>query len=279
MPVYNGARTIRTMLDALLNQTFGDFEIVISDNASTDDTAAICVDYAARDSRVRYFRQPVNVGVAANFKYVLDHARAGYFMWSACDDTRSPDFIEENARYLDAHPECVASTCPNRLEGRDLVTFSVEGDTAARFHAFFDHSWVSHGLYYGVIRTKVVRGCEIVGQLFLGADWALILYLASRGPIHRTQRGLMLSGVSGMSNQRNAWRPFRTHPIGWVIPFYRVSLYTMKLSAALPLAQRWSLLKRMIRLNAWSAYSQLHTELYPFYAARIKPWVRAIKRA
>lgn len=279
VPVYNGARSIGTMLDALLGQTFADFEIIISDNDSTDETAEICASYARRDTRIRYFRQTSNIGVAANFKYVLDQARANYFMWSACDDTRSPDFIQENIQYLDAHPECVASTCPNRLEGRDLVTFSIEGDTVARLQAFFDHSWVSHGIYYGVLRTEVVRACDVVGQIFLGADWALILYLASRGPIHRTQNGLMVSGVSGMSNQRNAWRPFRTHFIGWVIPFYRVSLYTMKLSAELPLTQRWSLLKRLIRLNAWSAYSQLHTELYPFYAAHIKPWVRTIKRA
>jgi glycosyltransferase involved in cell wall biosynthesis len=279
VPVYNGGQTLKAVLDALLQQTFPEFEIVISDNASTDGTAAICEEYAAQDSRIRYIRQPHNIGAERNFKFVLEQARGPYFMWSAADDVRSPEFLEENVRFLEAHPDYVASTCPNRLEGRDLVAFSIEGDMPARFYAFFDHSWVSHGIFYAVIRTDVLRGCEVIGQKLLGADWALILYLASRGPIHRTQRGLMVSGVSGMSNQRNAWRPFRTHPIGWVIPFYRVSLYTMKLSSRLPLAQRWSLLKRLIRLNAWSAYSQLHTELYPFYAARIKPWVRAIKRA
>lgn len=279
VPVYNGALTLKSTLDSLLKQSFADFEIVISDNASTDETADICKSYMARDVRVRYIRQSENIGAGLNFKFVLDQARAPYFMWSACDDSRSPEYLEENVRFLEAHLNYVASTCPNRLEGRDLVTFSIEGNMAARFHKFFDHSWISHGIFYGVIRTDVLRGCDIIGQTFLGVDWAVDLYLASRGSIHRTRNGLMVSGTSGVSNQRNAWSVFRTHFIGWIIPFYRVSLYTMKLASKLPLAQRWSLLKRLIRLNAWSAYSQLHTELYPFYAARIKPWVRAIKRA
>lgn len=95
MPVYNGERFIREALDSLLAQTFADFELIISDNASTDATASICGQYAKQDSRIRYLRQESNIGAAANFRFVLDQAVAPYFMWAACDDKWSSDWLEE----------------------------------------------------------------------------------------------------------------------------------------------------------------------------------------
>jgi glycosyltransferase involved in cell wall biosynthesis len=278
VPVYNGAATLRAMLDSLLRQSFSDFEIVISDNMSTDDTGAICVDYAARDPRIRYIRQPANIGPERNFKFVLDQARGTYFMWSAADDTRSPDFLEENIRFLDGHPDYAASTCPNCFEGRErspesFVVFAIEGDVAARLSAFLDNSWISHGIFYAVFRTEILRGCEIVGQSFLGSDWAIDMYVARCGGIYRTKKGLMVSGASGVSSQVNIWKKYRTHPIGWILPFYRVTLYAMKLSAALTLTERFALMWRLLKLNMWSAYSQFHTECYPFYSSHIKPWL------
>jgi glycosyltransferase involved in cell wall biosynthesis len=86
MPVYNGEKYIREALDSLLSQTFTDFELIISDNASTDDTSKICQEYANRDSRIRYIRQAANIGANANFEFVLMQAIAELFMWAACDD-------------------------------------------------------------------------------------------------------------------------------------------------------------------------------------------------
>ncbi|WP_297762012.1 glycosyltransferase [Thermosynechococcus sp.] len=93
MPVYNGAKFIRDALDSLLGQSFTNFELIISDNASTDETEAICREYAAKDSRIRYVRQTHNRGAAANFKYVLDQAVAEYFMWAAADDVWDRDWV------------------------------------------------------------------------------------------------------------------------------------------------------------------------------------------
>lgn len=278
VPVYNGAATLAAMLEALLQQTFRDFEIIISDNASTDETGAICAEYVVRDSRIRYVRQPRNIGAEPNFKFVLEQARGSYFMWSAADDIRSPDFLEENVKFLEANPDYVASTCPNRLEGREMVDFSIEGDIVERFDAFLDHSWVSHGIFYALIRTDVLRGCEAVGRSFFGADWAVDLYLASRGNIHRTANGVMVSGAAGISSRANVWRKYRTHWISWVFPFHHFSLYAMELSSPFNLLQRLSLMMRLLRLNGWSAYSQFHSEFYPFYSAKIKPWLRMLGR-
>lgn len=93
MPIYNGERFIREALDSLLSQTFTDFELIISDNASTDSTEAICRNYVARDSRIRYIRQQKNLGALSNFQFVLNEARGEYFMWAACDDKWDKNWI------------------------------------------------------------------------------------------------------------------------------------------------------------------------------------------
>jgi glycosyltransferase involved in cell wall biosynthesis len=86
IPVYNGEPFIRETLDSLISQTFTNFELIISDNASTDGTEAICREYAAKDARIRYERQPKNFGGFSNFELVLAYAKSDYFMWIAGDD-------------------------------------------------------------------------------------------------------------------------------------------------------------------------------------------------
>lgn len=95
MPVYNGKAYIREALDSLLAQSYSDIELVISDNASTDGTEDICLEYAKSDSRISYIRQPYNIGGAANFNYVLNSAVGEYFMWAACDDCWGQDWIKD----------------------------------------------------------------------------------------------------------------------------------------------------------------------------------------
>ncbi len=257
------------MLDSLLAQSFSDFEIIISDNASTDDTAAICQAYAAQDPRIRYIRQPTNIGPEANFKFVLDQANAPYFMWSAADDARSQDYVEENVRFLDTHADYVASTCPNRIEGRvpplDPATFSLEGDASDRMISFFDHCWNSHGIFYAVMRTNTIRRCPVVGQRFFAADWAIDLFLARHGKIHRTDKGLMISGAGGASTRENPWRQYYTQPLDFILPFHRITRYALSLSAGLPLSRRLALFRRLHQLNVMMARYQARSELRTIY--------------
>ena len=116
MPVYNAEKYLRKSLGALVSQSFKDFELIISDNASIDGSSDICKEYSKIDDRIKYVRQPVNIGGWENFKYVLNEAQGEFFMWSAADDIRSLDFIELNYNFLSLNPDYVASTSPNILK-------------------------------------------------------------------------------------------------------------------------------------------------------------------
>lgn len=105
MPVYNAAKYLPGAIEAFLSQGFTDFELILSDNASTDRTSEIAEEYAARDPRIRYIRQDQNIGAAGNFAYVLDEARGEFFQWAAHDDLWRPFWLERAVAALDAEPE------------------------------------------------------------------------------------------------------------------------------------------------------------------------------
>ena len=86
IPVYNGERFVATAIKSVLDQTFTDFELIVCDNASTDQTPEICQEFARKDSRIRYLRQEINIGAKANFNRVFEYARGEYFKWIAADD-------------------------------------------------------------------------------------------------------------------------------------------------------------------------------------------------
>jgi glycosyltransferase involved in cell wall biosynthesis len=111
MPVYNSKKYIRKQLDSLLAQTYTNFEIVITDNCSTDETPQIIADYMARDSRIRYVRNETNIGLYSNFNRCFELARGEYFKWAADDDLHDPRFLEKAVAVLDSDPEVVMCWC------------------------------------------------------------------------------------------------------------------------------------------------------------------------
>lgn len=119
LPVYNGARFLREALDSLLGQTYRDFELIVSDNASTDETAAICAEYVALDPRVRYIRQPVNIGAPRNWSFVVTVARGRYFKWASCNDRCAQDMLERCVTVLERQPRAVLCYGRTRLVDED----------------------------------------------------------------------------------------------------------------------------------------------------------------
>jgi len=110
VPVRNAESTIPRCVDSILSQTLQEIELVISDNASTDGTRDICLQYAARDSRVRYHRNDADVGVLENFNRLVSLARGEYFRWIGADDWLEPEYASACVAALDAHPRAIGVT-------------------------------------------------------------------------------------------------------------------------------------------------------------------------
>ena len=162
VPVYNGEGYVKGAIDSLLAQTFDDFELIISDNASTDNTEQICRDYAERDPRIRYIRQSENIGPGANFKFVLDQAVGRYFMWAAADDRREPCFLEMTVRVLEEDPRvglAFSDIILKNLETNEAVKtpvgYSGSNRKSRRYHFRLKHSCPN--LIYGLHRIELVR--------------------------------------------------------------------------------------------------------------------------
>lgn len=188
LPVYNGDNYLRQALESLLAQTFADWELILSDNGSTDGTEAICREFAARDSRIRYLREPVNRGAAWNFNRVFRLSRSPLFRWAAHDDTCSPELLERCVQALQARPDAVLAHPRTRIigpQGEPLWDYATRlrtdsRDAATRFH---DCICVDHACFpiFGLMRSKLLRRTPLLGA-FAGADRNLLAELALYGP-------------------------------------------------------------------------------------------------
>ncbi len=162
VPVYNGAPMLRECLDCLLSQTFQDISIVISDNASTDETPEICAEYAAKDSRIRVVRHPENMTVLPNYKFLVDSCDTEYFMWRADDDYSDLNYIEELVSTLDADPKAILAvpritTSHRPGEFLDEVSFDrIEASSLAERVLARLYCYHVSG-YYGLWRTKYIQ--------------------------------------------------------------------------------------------------------------------------
>ena len=190
LPVYNGEKYVAESLDALLGQTFTDFELIISDNASTDRTGSICRRYEQQDPRVRYVRQPRNIGLSPNHNFVADQARGELFKWASGDDLYARDLIERCVDALDKHPDVVLAHCwTAKIDETGTVTKALEYPlrTAAprapdRFRSLlFDMG----GDYdYGVMRTEVLRRTAMNGS-YHHADRTIVAELCLHGRFYQ----------------------------------------------------------------------------------------------
>jgi glycosyltransferase involved in cell wall biosynthesis len=193
LPVYNGANYLAVALDSLLAQTFEHFELVISDNASTDGTEAICREYARRDPRVRYHRSPVNQGLSWNHNRLVDLARGGYFKWVGHDDTYHPDMLRRCVEVLDQNPDVIlCSVWEVEVDADDNVIRELAHWPQAtasprpheRFHAVLRGFTGGGHDVYGVIRTDVLRRTPLTGTVHSN-DRPLMAELALHGRFHR----------------------------------------------------------------------------------------------
>jgi glycosyltransferase involved in cell wall biosynthesis len=190
LPVYNGEEFLAQALDALLGQTFADFRLVISDNASTDGTADVCRAYRRRDRRIVYTRAPENRGVAWNFNHVVHLAEGEYFKWATHDDRCAPDFVARCIEVLDRDPRVVLCYTRSHLidrHGNILREYHNRIDATGatsyeRFRDVLTHLSLCH-MQFGVIRLDVLRRTGLHGA-YPSSDRVLLAELALWGALH-----------------------------------------------------------------------------------------------
>ena len=186
VPVFNGEEKIEKAIYSLLNQTYSNLQVVISDNASTDKTGRICERICAEDERVTYLKQPVNLGPTANFNAVLDRAQGDYFMWLGHDDWLSERYIEVCVSTLEENPD-VSIACGETIyfqEGEDAhrgeVVQLAQESPPERVAAYY--SLVSeNGTFYGLMRREQLANVRM--KNVMGGDWLVIASMAFLGKV------------------------------------------------------------------------------------------------
>jgi glycosyltransferase involved in cell wall biosynthesis len=195
LPVFNGGVLLTGSLEALLGQTYEEFELLISDNASTDDTEEICRSYAARDSRIRYVRHERNMGSAANHNYVADHARGELFKWASHDDLYGRELLKLCVDALDAMPDVVlAHAWTAMIDRSDAVTLALEYPLATdsphvpeRFRSVLFMPGGDD--IYGVMRRTVVKPVLHHGSHYR-ADRSLVAAITLYGRFYQVPQWL-----------------------------------------------------------------------------------------
>lgn len=189
MPVYNGEAYLRGALDALLEQDYPNLEIVLSNNASTDATEAICREYAERDGRIRYHRRARNTPAYENFNYVFQESRGQFFMWAAYDDLWHRSFVSRCVEALLARPEavlCHSYGQPISPTGEPIYSphtgcSNEESDLRSRWRRMMTF-WDINEAIYGLMRREVAARTRLM-RLFLCADLIFLSEMAIHGQI------------------------------------------------------------------------------------------------
>jgi glycosyltransferase involved in cell wall biosynthesis len=190
LPVYNGEEYLGESLDALLGQSYEDYELVITDNASTDGTAGICKRYLAKDSRVSYYRLPRNIGAAGNHNHVVTLARGELFKWASHDDLYGRTLLERCVAALDERPDHVLAHSHNATidgDGKVIEPYDYRIPTdspsaAERFRGLLHASGGDD--FYGVIRTASLRRVR-PHDSFHHADRTFVMDMAMQGRFHQ----------------------------------------------------------------------------------------------
>ena len=229
MPVYNGELFIKKSIESILVQTFTDFELIISDNSSTDSTQEICQNFLKKDNRIRIFKQKENIGVHRNFNFLLSQAKGKYFAWAAVDDYLDNDFMEKNLKVLESNDSIVSSIGKIIPYGTDSLNIDSKLIDTSNYPKFLKN-FVKHsrhkkmidtapisgninskirtllkitkslGRFYGVHRTEQLKQC-IVQKPFINVEVSVFLNLLRLGDFHEESSTTLYEFDEGISSR------------------------------------------------------------------------------
>ena len=227
LPVYNGERYLATAIDVLLAQSFTDFELILTDNASTDSTPEICARYVAQDRRVSYFRNASNVGAAENHNIVFRKAQGTYFKWAGNDDGYAPTYLEECVATLEREPTFVVAypktsvidAAGNFVQNYEDNFHLDAAQPHLRFRYVLRHpkeEMLNPAL--GLTRTGVLRKTQLIGNYF-ASDRVLLAELALYGKFYEVPNRLFFRRLHEESSSHNYLQDAKKS--GWFNPANR----------------------------------------------------------
>lgn len=251
LPVFNGELTVARAIESALAQTFEDFELIVSDNASSDGTAPMVRRYAERDARVRHLRQPTTVSALENFRRVLEAARAPYFMWLSADDYVLPRLLERTVAVLDAYPDVVCCAprvdflAPDGSRRAAGGTFALLGTFSENLRQFL-HDPMDNSRFYGVFRRPVLaRALPAIG--YHACDWTASVATLQTGKHWELAETLLVraaNDVDKYTRMVDAAFPSAAGRLLPLLPFTRALLFDLRVPrTAITLYQ-------LVRLNA-----------------------------
>jgi glycosyltransferase involved in cell wall biosynthesis len=263
VPVYNGERFVDQTIRCLLNQTFTDFEIVISDNASTDRTSELCRAFGRLDGRIRYVRSDTNIGAARNLMKAVELSSAPYFKLANADDLCGPTLVADCVSILDRHPAvvlCYGKTLLIDDEGAPIRRYE-DGlhlrmpDAATRFLRAAERVRLVNTLQ-GVMRTDVAKRVFARHGSYDGADEVLVAALALHGEIHELPKALffrrMHAAASSAIKGHRDRRAFLDPHVREIVPIYLWRLFGGHFKAIahahVPISDKIGALSALVRL-------------------------------
>ncbi len=200
LPVYNGQKFLQAAIDSHLSQSYGDFELVISDNGSTDATEEICRRYAAQDDRISYLRSPVNRGILWNHRRVLEGLGEAtpYFRWAGADDVLEPGLLAAMVEVLRSRPEVEAvMPATKNIDEAGAIIRSMERTLNLESAVPYERARqillanYQHVIAYGLLRAPSLRRMR-TGPDYIGWDPVFIWELALRGRIFQLEQLALL---------------------------------------------------------------------------------------
>lgn len=187
LPVYNGERYLQKALDSILSQTYKDFELIISDNASEDRTREICLSYAREDERISYYRNKTNLGAAYNYNRVFELSTGEYYKWISHDDLHAPEYLDRCVDILDKYPDvvlCYHKTTIINDRGEKIYDHEDGLNLRSslphkRLHQFF-HKPPGCNPVFGLMRANVLGETRLIGP-YESSDYNLLVEMCLRG--------------------------------------------------------------------------------------------------
>jgi glycosyltransferase involved in cell wall biosynthesis len=203
IPTFNRAAKLRRAAGSALGQTHAAVEVLISDNASSDETEALCLELARSDQRVRYLRSPVNRGPTANFNRLFAEARGDYVMMLSDDDWLEADYVEHCLAGLCERPGYVLVCAVARYvsDGRVMRTGLTldldQEDSRARIVEYLRRV-DENGLFYGLMPREVLQRAAPLRNV-VGNDWLLVAAVLAQGKAATLTDTAMLRELGGTS--------------------------------------------------------------------------------